>query len=134
MNPSPTEIVELFTFVEVTLVQYATVAGHLPGVAAAAVKAKPRQLNKVVEVTQEEPAREDAQACAVTPRAKTKGPNRSAPPLSPVKDDPKAPEPKKTGKGGGKAKKGKVEQKPENRRQQWKSWKSCSLLADDVDP
>ena len=27
MNPSPTEIVELFTFVEVTLVQYATVVG-----------------------------------------------------------------------------------------------------------
>ena len=27
MNPSPTEIVELFTFVEATLVQYATVAG-----------------------------------------------------------------------------------------------------------
>ena len=31
MNPSPTELVELFTFVEVTLVQYATVAGHFPG-------------------------------------------------------------------------------------------------------
>ena len=30
MNPSPTEIVELFTFVEVTLVQCATVAGHPP--------------------------------------------------------------------------------------------------------
>ena len=34
MNPSPTEIVELFSFVEVTLIQYATVAGHFPGVAA----------------------------------------------------------------------------------------------------
>ena len=28
MNPSPTEIVDLFVFVEVTLIQYATVAGH----------------------------------------------------------------------------------------------------------
>ena len=32
MNPSPTKTVEHFAFVEVTLVQYATVAGHLPGV------------------------------------------------------------------------------------------------------
>ena len=47
MNPSPTENVKLFTFVEVTLVQYAVVAGHLPGVAAAAVKAKPKKVNKV---------------------------------------------------------------------------------------
>ena len=31
MNPSPTEIVDLFVFVEVTLIQYATVAGHFPG-------------------------------------------------------------------------------------------------------
>ena len=31
MNPSPTEIIERFTFVEVTLVQYATVAGRFPG-------------------------------------------------------------------------------------------------------
>ena len=43
---SPTEIVELFTFVEVTLVQYATVAGHLPEVAAAAVKAKPTRASQ----------------------------------------------------------------------------------------
>ena len=47
MNPGPTEIVELFTFVEVTLVRYATVAGHFPGVAAAAVKAKPKKPNNV---------------------------------------------------------------------------------------
>ena len=47
MNPSPTEIVELFSFVEVTLVQYATVVGHLSGVSAAAVKAKPKKVNKV---------------------------------------------------------------------------------------
>ena len=30
MNPSPSEIVEIFTFAEVTLIQYATVAGHFP--------------------------------------------------------------------------------------------------------
>ena len=38
MNPSPTEIVELFSFVEVTLIQYATVAGHFPEVTASSVK------------------------------------------------------------------------------------------------
>ena len=116
MNPRPTEIVELLTFVEVTLVQYATVAGHLPGVAAAAVKAKPKKVNKV-EVTHEEPSKEVVQACAVTPRARRKGPNRSAPPLSPVEDDLKTPEPKKVGKGGGKGKKGKAGRKPEKRLQ-----------------
>ena len=47
MNPSPTEIVDLFTFVEVTLIQYATVAGHFPGVAATSAKAKPKKINKV---------------------------------------------------------------------------------------
>ena len=46
MNPSPTEIVELFSFVEVTLIQYATVAGHFPGVTAALVKPKPKKINK----------------------------------------------------------------------------------------
>ena len=60
MKPSPTEIAELFTFVEVTFVQHATVAGHLPGVAAAAVKAKLKKVNKV-EVTDEEPSKEDAE-------------------------------------------------------------------------
>ena len=62
---------ELFTVVEVTLVQYATVAGHMPGVAAAATKVKPKKVNKV-EVAQEEPPKEDTQACAVTPRPKSK--------------------------------------------------------------
>ena len=40
MNPSPSEseIVELFFFVEVTLIQYATVAGHFPRVTASSVK------------------------------------------------------------------------------------------------
>ena len=97
MNPSLTEIVELFAFVELTLVQYATVAGHLPGVAAAAVKAKPKKVNKV-EVTHEEPPKGEVQVCAVTPRAKSKGPNRSTPPLSPVKDDPRTPEPRRLAK------------------------------------
>ena len=45
MNPSPSEIVELFTFVEVTLIQYATVAGHFPGVAAASAKTNPKKVN-----------------------------------------------------------------------------------------
>ena len=69
-------------------------------------------------ITHEEPPKEDAQACAVIRRAKTKGPNRSAPPPSPVKDSPKTPEPKRAGKGSGKEKKGKPEGKPEKRRQQ----------------
>ena len=118
MNPSPIEVVELFTFVEVTLVQYAIVAGHLPRVAAAAVRAKPKKVNKV-EVTHEEPSKEDAQACAVTPKAKSKGANRNAPPFSDVKDGPKTTEPKRVGKGGGKGKKGKGEGKHEKRRQQY---------------
>ena len=53
MNPSPTEIVELFVFVEVTLIQYAAVAGHFPGVNASSVKPKPKKVNKV-EVTSDE--------------------------------------------------------------------------------
>ena len=117
MSPSPTEVVELFAFVEVTLVQYATVAGHLPGVAAAAVKAKPKKVNKI-EVAIEEQPKEEAQACAVTPRPKNKALNRGTPPVSPVKTDPKRPEPKKTGKGGGKRKKGQSEQKPQKSQQQ----------------
>ena len=39
---------------EVTLVQYATVAGHLPEVSAAATKPKPKKVNKV-EVAPEKP-------------------------------------------------------------------------------
>ena len=53
MNPSPTEIVELFSFVEATLIQYATVAGHFPNATVASVKAKPKKANKV-EVPAEE--------------------------------------------------------------------------------
>ena len=119
MKPSPTEIVELFTFVEVTLVQYATVAGHFPGVAAATVMAKRKKAN-TVEVAVEEPPKDEPQACAVTPRPKSnlKGPNRSATPASPVKTDSKSPEPKKASKGGGKGKSGKSEARQEKRRQQ----------------
>ena len=53
MNPSPTEIVELFSFVEATLIQYATVAGHFPSATAASVKARPKKVNKI-EVPAEE--------------------------------------------------------------------------------
>ena len=59
MNPSPTEIVELFVFVEVTLIQYATVAGHFPGVNASSVKPKPKKANKV-EVTSDAQQRGNA--------------------------------------------------------------------------
>ena len=71
MNPSPTEIVELFSFVEVTLIQYATVAGHFPGVNAASIKPKPKKVSKV-EVTADESRREpQANATApTTPRPK----------------------------------------------------------------
>ena len=77
MNPSPTEIVELFSFVEVTLIQYATVAGHLPGVAASSVKPKPKRANKL-EVAPDEPIKGETQANATTPTTrdtstKTKG-------------------------------------------------------------
>ena len=54
MNPSPTEIVELFSFVEVTLIQYATVAGRFPGVAASSVKPNPKKANKL-EVVPDKP-------------------------------------------------------------------------------
>ena len=71
MNPSPTAIIELFTFVEVTLVQYATVAGHFPGVAAATGKTKPKKANAV---------------CAVTPGLRVKD-LTEAHPVSPAKAD-----------------------------------------------
>ena len=53
MNPNPTDKVGLFTFVDVTLVQYATVTGHLPGTTAANIKVKRKNANKV-EVVQED--------------------------------------------------------------------------------
>ena len=79
-RPSPTEIVKLFAFVEATLVQNATVAGHFPGFAAAAVKAtKARKVNKA-EIVVEEQSKEDPQVCAVAPQSKSKGPKRGTPP------------------------------------------------------
>ena len=54
MNPSPPEIVDLFKTVEVALVQYSTLTGHLPGGTAANTKVKRKKVNKV-EVTKEEP-------------------------------------------------------------------------------
>ena len=74
MISSPTEIVELFSFVEVTLIQYATIAGHFRGVTASSVKPKPKKVNKV-EVAPEESINE-TQANATTPttpRPKAKG-------------------------------------------------------------
>ena len=58
MNPNPANIVELFTFVEVTLVQYATVTGHLPGITAASTNVKHKKARKV-EVVLEEPHGEE---------------------------------------------------------------------------
>ena len=65
MNPSPAEIVELFSFVEATLIQYATVAGHFPMASAASVKAKPKKANKVEVPTEE--AKAETQANATGP-------------------------------------------------------------------
>ena len=111
MNPSPTEIVELFSFVEVSLIQYATVAGHFPGVAASSVKPKPKKANKV-EVASDEPTKGEGQVNATTPttprpkpRAQPKGNAQS----SPAKVDYKLQDSKKGGKGGGKGKRGRSE-------------------------
>ena len=50
MNPSPTEIVDLFVLVEVTLIQYATVAGHFPGVNASSVKLLNQKLRRLIRL------------------------------------------------------------------------------------
>ena len=65
MNPSPTEIVELFSFVEATLIQYATIAGHFPSANASSVKAKPKRANKV-EIPAED-SKGETQANATVP-------------------------------------------------------------------
>ena len=93
MNPSPTEIVELFSFVEATLIQYATVAGHFPSAAAASVKAKPKRANKV-EVPAEE-VKSETQANAtgpITPRPKAKVQPKNAAQPTPPKTQQKPPE------------------------------------------
>ena len=120
MNPSPTEIVELFSFVEVTLIQYATVAGHFPGVKASSVKPKPKKANKV-EVTTDEPNRGETQINATTPttpRPKPKAQPKANPQSTPAKVENKAPDAKREGKGSGKGKRGKSEPRVEKRKQQ----------------
>ena len=84
MNPSPTEIVDVFTHL------CGSDGSAVCGVAAAAaLKAKPRKATKA-EVTVEEQPKEEQQACAVTPRPKSKGLSRGSPPASPPKTDHKA--------------------------------------------
>ena len=120
MNPSPTEIVDLFVFVEVTLIQYATVAGHFPGVNASSVKPKPKKANKV-EVTSDEPSKGDTQVNATnptTPRPKSKAQAKASSQATPAKVESKPPEVKKEGKGSGKGKRGKSEPRVEKRKQQ----------------
>ena len=116
-NPSPTEIVELFSFVEVTLIQYATVAGHFPGVNASSVKPKPKKANKV-EVTTDEPNKGETQINATTPttpRLKPKAQPKANPRSTPAKVENKTPE---AGKGSGKGTRGKSEPRVEKRKQQ----------------
>ena len=127
MNPSPTEIAERFPFVKVTLIQYATVAGHLPGVTASSVKTKPKKANKA-EVTVEELSKEETQANATTPKAKVKeqGQGRG----TPQKVESKPPETKK-GKDGVKGKRGKSESKSEKRKQQCIPFFRCSCQKGD---
>ena len=73
MNPSPTEIVELFSFVEATLIQYATIAGHFPSATAASVKANPKKANKVEIPAEETKGETQANATVpTTPRPKPK--------------------------------------------------------------
>ena len=104
MNPSPSEIVDLFSFVEVTLIQYATVARHFPGVTASSVKPKPKKVNKA-EVAPEESIKTETQANATTPttpRPKAKGQAKGASQISPAKVESKSPDARKGGQGGDK--------------------------------
>ena len=118
MNTSPTEIVELFSFVEVTLVQYATLAEHFLRVTASSVKPKPKKVNKA-EVSPAELSKEETQINATTPttnRPKAKGQARGASQTSPAKVEGKPSDAKKGGKGGGKGKRGKSESRSEKRK------------------
>ena len=119
MNPSPTEIVELFSFVEATLIQYATVAGHFPSATVASVKAKPKKANKVDVPTEETKGETQANATGpITPRPKPKVQPKNAAQPTPPKTEPKPPEQSKGGKGAGKGKRGRSESRPEKRKQQ----------------
>ena len=119
MNPSPTEIVELFSFVEVTLIQYATIAGHFPSANASSVKAKPKKVNKA-EIPVEDPKGEPQVNATVptTPKPKAKAQAKSNAQPTPPKMEAKPPEQKKGGKGNGKGKRGRSEPRPEKRKQQ----------------
>ena len=119
MNPSPTEIVELFSFVEATLIQYATVAGHFPSATAASVKAKPKRANKVEVPTEETKGETQANATGpITPRPKAKVQPKNTTQPTPPKSEQKPPEQNKGGKGAGKGKRGRSESRPEKRKQQ----------------
>ena len=82
MNPSPTEIVELFSFDEVTLIQYATIAGDFPSANASSVKAKPKRVNKA-EIPMEDPKGEPQVNATVPatpkPKAKAQAKNNAQP-------------------------------------------------------
>ena len=133
MNPSPTEIVDLFSFVEVTLIQYATVAGYFPGVAASSVKPKPKKVNKV-EVAPDESAKGETQINATTPttpRPKPKAQPKASPPSSPAKVETKPPEARKGGKGGGKGKRGKSETRMDKKQMQCIHFLRCTCQRGD---
>ena len=118
MNPSPTEIVELFSFVEVTSTQYAIVAGHFPGVTAASVKPNPKKVNKA-EVTPGEPRKPETQVKATTPtpnQITQKGKYEDSQVPAKVEGQPE--DAKKGGKSGGKGKNGMSEPRLEKRKQQ----------------
>ena len=119
MNPSPTEIVDLFSFVEATLIQYATVAEQFPAVAASSVKPKPKKANKL-EVASVEPAKGVTDQCNHTYHTSTKpkGQAKSNSQSSPAKVESKSSDARKGGKGGGKGKRGKSEPRTEKRKQQ----------------
>ena len=120
MNPSPTEIVELISFVEVTLIQYATVAGHFPGVAVSSVKPKPKKINKV-EVTPEESVQVKTQANATmptTPRPKPKAQQKGNVQQAPTKVETKTTDTKKGGKGSGKGERGRPSEPRADKRKQ----------------
>ena len=112
MNPSPAEIVDLFTFVEITLVQYSTLTGHLAGVTAANTKVKRKKVNKV-EVTQKEPLQEEPQVNAVN----TTRPKRCGYLPTPPKESAKTQDARPLGQGKGKGNE-KKKGKPEKRKQQ----------------
>ena len=112
MNPSPIQVVQLFTFVEVTLVQYATVAGCL------AAKAKPKTVNKVEVVIEEHSQRQRQKPALLHRDPKAKDPIDA--PLLPVllRLIQSQQSQRRLAKEVEKGKKGKSEQKPEKRRQQ----------------